>query len=333
MPDAQFSFERNHTDLAEFQRRLVVYPLVGKKRTPEEQVNHLISIWRAKTGQLRTAGWGRLSGKRLQYVRNCPPTSIQNVSPRLVTCGIDRLCPFCYSRRAGQIYLQLREATKLLNQRGVQYDMIWTEAKFGLYRNEQNLFHVVDHMLRQRCRHRQQMPSYGSIVHSQLLPVADDPAQLSFTLEHCGIFLVPTDLTTYCWKREPRRKIYRPDRDQVRSLVVKALSYPKSLLLAPAETTIQLMELSFKRRLVERGGVFRDCESPINDKLNSLTNLQIDSSLIVSDNNESDDFDFQDREQELTDACPQENASDEYRAADAADDLRLQQSDDTFPAV
>lgn len=91
-------------------RMAVFTPLFGKDwieagcskaRAKDCAVDHLHklrTLWRARLGELREAGWPPVQdGKGLQFLRNCPPFGC-HTGKAAYPCRRRQVCPFCYAR-------------------------------------------------------------------------------------------------------------------------------------------------------------------------------------------------------------------------------------------
>jgi hypothetical protein len=83
------------------QRLAVLYPLTRLcHRTGEvyEAVERLVTMWRARVGELSNEGWRPRRGDHcITYARNCVPSFIYAL-PRNRPCRNTMICPFCYAR-------------------------------------------------------------------------------------------------------------------------------------------------------------------------------------------------------------------------------------------
>lgn len=97
------------------QRQSVLWPLLNKRSKTEEEVIHatmqVLTWWREKAAALKKAGWLDLntSGK-LQYVRNCPPSTAVALSEKQFRCcKLSAICPWCYARAIADLYTKFAE--------------------------------------------------------------------------------------------------------------------------------------------------------------------------------------------------------------------------------
>jgi len=102
-------------------RLAILYPLVGKKMTSEDQIlaagDLIVNQWRARLCALGEVGWSKLEqDARYWLARNCWPTMVgvandvdqgkKNHMCRLV------ICPWCCARRAMNLYDKIKSDLK-----------------------------------------------------------------------------------------------------------------------------------------------------------------------------------------------------------------------------
>lgn len=118
----EFSFVPN-TYADRVQRAAVLYPLIGRARSPSmivQQVERLVRQWRRRLVVLRDAEWVHSEGlKSLQYARNCCP-AFAYARPRTRPCSLVYVCPFCYARWVRDVWLRVDMAFP--NQRRAEFN-------------------------------------------------------------------------------------------------------------------------------------------------------------------------------------------------------------------
>jgi len=98
------------------QQAAVISPLFGvppNRRYSVQSWDRLMGAirkaWHRRLFEWQALGWERVrkEGKRLTWMRNCPPFGGQ-YRPFGQPCNLTRYCPFCRGRQAGSLYTRLR---------------------------------------------------------------------------------------------------------------------------------------------------------------------------------------------------------------------------------
>ncbi len=107
------------------QRAAVLYKLYRPLPDPQQVRVHtlrLVKLWRWSLRQLWDQHWHNRP-RGLQFARNCCPSFVY-CTPRTRSCGLARICPFCYARWVRDVWETVDLAFPNLNSRQVTEEIL-----------------------------------------------------------------------------------------------------------------------------------------------------------------------------------------------------------------
>jgi hypothetical protein len=264
-----------HTYAARVQRAAVLYPLTGRPATNDAGVRRrttrLLTIWRARVSALMSCGW-HPPGTRMcnTYLRNCCPT-FAFAMPLTRCCRLDYLCPFCYARRASELWESVDHAfpkpgsSEAIDEYGrpMRAIRLSDTAEFAYHLVERRRV-VVYPWLPAHAEERSRYPTEAAWVRYLMTSVCQQRAVVMRKLVRSGtvcgaLFFTTVEACHSGWRFTHRqlfqipakalltlesgkyRRHVRPSRSVVCQAVIRTLRYPRQLLSGDVRMTAELL--------------------------------------------------------------------------------------------
>lgn len=262
-------------------RWAVFTPLFGPRWRFQELhdvLARLRKLWHRRLDTLQEVGWSPsgnsaafAADKRLQYVRNCPPFSV-DLKDYGQTCNMPKLCPFCYARRFVIQPMQWLETIlfKSSPQLSRVRDLILVDFTTSIRFTRRDLnwmtrrasrgevFESIAATLQAGKKREVDSVNHVGGVTLQRVEFDDD----GWTLLRSGVFIcngADYELQNFrpATCETVRKRVSPPTRKHLARAVARAFRYPANLLVTAPEIVKEYSDLMHRRRLVERYGLLR----------------------------------------------------------------------------
>lgn len=247
--------EVRRTDRDRAMRGAVLLPVFGAGGAEDSpaRLQQLRERWHRRLMTLYRAGWPALEGVNLQYARNCPPFGVRTPQASR-TCNRILICPFCWARRiVGKVYDRMHNWLSSQEPFGLSEQVTLLEFRTtasvkprqGVLWRAERLRIAADMIRDLSCSARlQERNAYDARAMISLHSVRLEERKLLVT--RSGFLFVPAAKKIERLKfpsAQHRLKVHLSmTRRSMQQAVSRVCAYPKSMLAAPADLLLHVLE-------------------------------------------------------------------------------------------
>jgi hypothetical protein len=258
---------------AQVERMSTLWPICRYRSYSLDQLqlsfDHVLNLWRRRLSDLYRRGCDAIPNElHLSKMRNCHPAGIGITVPGRATdehpwsCHTDYFCPWCWARRAGQVY---RDLSKFLPER---WDLTKHHALFLLSARyavraggwgDKVLHEVLMARNADLATKLKQAKAFAGIRASTLMPWKDKFGVERWVFGHKLLLLYPAGSGPPQSVLEGRTGVEAEpvNRRQLRNAVARCFRYPVGLLSGPPAKAVLAIQARKGLRLCECTGALR----------------------------------------------------------------------------
>lgn len=259
----------------------------------------LVGAWRFRLHELYDVGWqpagetatATAQATKWAFMRNCCPTFVY-CTPRTATCCVRHLCPFCYARAVGEVFLRLDKAFPNPRQTGPTRRSLTDEPLRRVQITDQPRpaaqfpYHLLERRVKQLLAFMPEpnlddhdeftwlQASLGKIIKARRTRIRRvgalgayshmtvEPATGGWLISLNELFMVPAGFDHSHVDKPPGggsvlRRHARPSRKVIYNAVARVCAYPVGLFAGDVGLAMTALHARYKRKLSASFGRLR----------------------------------------------------------------------------